>query len=261
MSRELSNEETLRNVYSSFIEDESDFYDPVSSGGKYYSITFYAVMLSSIGFMEYQFNKDISLFRKFLDKSISIYKYAYFNYINGYPLRKGVSIDIYLLNSIFEALASGLVEPVKELMPYIGISRKMHEEELNGVLSQKLMSRLGYMLKGTLLGDYKLVEEFLDDYKELCLNDKSFMRFLGYALVLDAANKRDLKAAEFGLNQILKYHRRNSWYHDYGLYNSRKHCVWGIGVVNICRSFGMDLKSNHEAIPTELLLPINKEHS
>ncbi len=113
---------------------------------------------------------------------------------------------------------------------------------------------LGYTLKSFVERDESAMVEWAGKFEDLC-RTKGNGDFAGYAQVFKAILARDNSAAQSGLEEVVKGHvkqcKRGGVFKDNV---DETLCVWGVGIANLCRRYGLSVNGIPPLIPGELLV-------
>ena len=98
-----------------------------------------------------------------------------------------------------------------------------------------------------------------------CMNVKNKLtECTGYPLILDAIYKNDQKMAQESFAILIDGHKtrckkRYRWGHNYAAFYNKPDetfFVWGVGLANLCRYYGLAVVSDDPIVPAELLIPV-----
>ena len=166
------------------------------------------------------------------------------------------------LEELFDVLASGDIELSQEYASYLGGRSEIEEE-----WDEECVSLLGYSLKYAVENNTKELKVWAPNLKAFYENPKNRMvEFIGYALVLEAFLERDVPKANVAFKVLLEGHKKKcksskgpNYRCGYGFYDSPDAdlFVWGIGLANLCRYYGLNVQVLDPLIPEELLIPVN----
>lgn len=150
---------------------------------------------------------------------------------------------------VFDALAVGDLNLGKALAKHIGRQDKKVREKVH-----PFDIALGYCLLAFVLRDETEMPARVDAFAEAC--EKGTGRdFHGYVQVFCAVLAGDSAAANAGFVEVLKGHRRQCKGNGIFRFTPDKHlCVWGLGLANLARHYGLNISICDPLIPSELLV-------
>lgn len=209
--------------------------------------------------LDYLLNHNSVSFKESLRKAVPFKMELLKKYDEGVPIHPSlVSMNRY--KELFDALASGDIDLAKKYVSYMGGRPEAEEYDDEFILS------LGYALKYAVENNLEAFKLWLSRLKAFCEDPKNRMsEFIGYPLVLEALLERDLEKANAAFQVLLKGHKKKCQSRkgpDYGNYfydsPDADLFVWGIGLANLCRYYGLNIQVADPLIPEELLIPAGK---
>ncbi|GEM_PF-1731753 len=211
-------------------------------------------MLSSsyrfIGVARYVLDHDVLQFKECLAESSRLYHGLFLRYENGEPISPSF-LAMIAYQELLHALAAGdpiLAERLATVMGGRTAIEKVHDHPFD--------RSFGYALKWAVSGQRSELETSLEHFINIC-QTKPFRDFSGYATMFSAMLNGDDRLAADAVPTITAGHARQS--RGRGLFSKpsdRILCVWGIGIVNLARSFyNLKAPAMPPLIPEELLMP------
>jgi len=209
-----------------------------------------------IGVLDYLLNHNVISFKENLRKAVSFEMELLERYDKGEPIHPS-RVSMTCFAELFVALASGdmnLAQNCANLMGGRSEAEEMYDDEF--VLS------LGYSLKYAIENNLEKLRLWLPRLKAFCENPKNSMsEFMGYPLVFEALLERDLEKANAAFQVLVNGHKKKCKSYkgpDYGPYFDDSPdadlFVWGIGLANLCRYYGLNVQISDYLIPEELLI-------
>lgn len=167
-------------------------------------------------------------------------------------------VSMFRFIELLEALASGNINIATKFANHMGGRPK-----IEGQYDDDFMLSMGYVLKYSVENNKSKVAEWIVKLKEVCAN-KRYRDFLGYPLVLEALLENNLSKANDAFKVLIAGHKnkcKSNRGPDYGPYfhdsPDEDLFVWGIGLANLCRYYGLDVTIDDPIMPAELIVPVN----
>jgi hypothetical protein len=210
--------------------------------------------------LDYLLNQDITSFKENLRNGIPFRIELFTIYDNGEPMHLDASpVSMQTFKVLFDALASGDMELAKTFANYMGGRPEVEDE-----FDDEFILSMGYSLKYATENDLENLKLWLPRLKDYCYNPKYKMtEFIGYPLVLEALMERDLEKANAAFKVLIEGHKKKCKSFkgpNYGYYfhdsPDADLFVWGIGLANLCRHYGLNVQIDDPLIPEELLIPV-----
>lgn len=201
--------------------------------------------LATVGFLV---ERDVTLFRSSLREATDRRARLIDRFDASDPICPSLA-SMMRYQELLDALASGDLDIAKALAKRMG-GRPAVERKYD----RKFEIAIGYALKAILAGDDVEAAARLDDLERACAH-KDYVNFAAYVPLLRAIVGRDSVAAEAAFPELLAGHRRES--KGRGLFRDTPDSylsVWGIGLLNLAKSRGIDVKVVDPLIPTELVM-------
>lgn len=212
------------------------------------SSTALASCLRFFGVTEYLVYNDIKSFKTNLTECARIYHELFVRYNSGEPISDSyVSMTSYI--HLFDALAVGDLQQAKEFAALMG---GRHEIEKKN--DHPFDYAFGYVLKAFVLNNRPDMERYCEEFCEVCRGDGNF-DFAGYGEMFQAILDIDSKKAKIAVTSIVKGHLKQSKGRGVFKYNDDERlCIWGIGIVNLARHYGLEVSPLPPLIPANLLV-------
>lgn len=204
--------------------------------------------LRFIGVSEYVLNTDVNSFKSNLIEAARIRLQLFLRFNEGEPISKSY-LSMLSYKALFNALAVGEFDLAKELATLMG-GREEIEKEYDHPFDYKL----GYALKSFVLNDRSQMVKWSSEFSKICEKAEN-SDFIGYTLMFEAILIEDVKKANEALIAIEKGHKKQS--KGRGVFKDSEDevlCVWGIGIANLCRSYGLNVSYIPPLIPDDLLV-------
>jgi hypothetical protein len=210
--------------------------------------------------LDYLLNHNIVGFAENLRIGVPFKMELFERYDKGEPMHLDASpVSMYSFKELFCALASGDMELAKTFANHMGGRPEVEDE-----FDDEFMLSMGYSLKYAVENNTAELQPWLSRLKEFCYNPKHEMKeFIGYPLVLEALMERNLERANLAFNVLLEGHRKKCSSNkgpNYGPYfydsPDADLFVWGIGLANLCRHYGLAVQIHDPLIPDELVIAV-----
>jgi hypothetical protein len=204
--------------------------------------------LRFVGVSEYVLNTDINSFKSNLVEAARIRLQLFLRFNQGEPISKSF-LSMLSYKDLFNALATGEFDLAKKLALIIG-----GREEIEKEFDHPFDYNLGYALKSFVLNDRSQMEKWSSEFSKIC-DKKENSDFKGYALIFEAILIENVEKANEALIAIEKGHKKQS--KGRGVFKNSEDevlCVWGIGIANLCRSYGLNVSAIPPLIPDDLLV-------
>lgn len=206
-----------------------------------------ASKLRNLAAISFLVEKDKMLFRSSLVKATDCRVQLIDRFDAGDQIPPSV-VSMMLYQKLLDALASADLNVAKTLGKRMG-GRPAVELKYD----REFEIAFGYALKAILEDDDIAATARIDDLERSCVHE-DYQNFAGCAPVLRAIVTRDSVAFETVFPQFLVGQRRES--NGRGLFSDAPDkylSIWGIGLINLAKSRGMDVEINDPLIPTELV--------
>jgi hypothetical protein len=204
--------------------------------------------LRFFGAADFVLKHDIESFRQQLSEAAKIRKNMYERASIGEPIDESY-LTMLSFTSIFDALAAGDLDTAKSLALHVG-----GREELERAHDHPFDYAMGYTLRAFMLNDGTQMQSRLASLVDVCVT--SHMRdFEGYCEVFSAVLESDGAKANKGLRAIVAGHQRQS--KGKGVFAGTEDeviCIWGIGIANLCRMYGLIIEGVPPLIPDDLII-------
>lgn len=205
-----------------------------------------------IGVAEYVLNHDINTFRSNLTKSAKLQNSLIIRYDAGEPIAPSY-VTMIVYQELLDALAAGDLRLAREFAGNMGGREKIEKE-----LDHPFDRTLGYTLKSFVSNDKTGMELWSKEFLDLCRR-KKYVSDIGYANMFKAILEENEQDANKALAEIAKGHKRLS--RGSGRFSDTEDevlCVWGLGMANLARMYGLKVESNDPLIPADLLIEVRK---
>lgn len=201
--------------------------------------------LAVIGFLV---ERDVNIFRRGLIDATDCYLRLVDRFEAGDPISPGI-FSMMAYKRLLDVLASGDIDKAKALA-----SRMGGRPEIEKKYNRDFESAIGYALKAVLAGDDKIALARIDDLEKAC-NHRDYKNFLSYVPVLKSIVVRDSAALQAAFPGLLECQRRES--KGRGMFSDLDDTyisVWGIGLLNLAKSRGLEVTVDDPLIPMELVM-------
>lgn len=206
--------------------------------------------------LDYLLNRNSSDFKVNMIKATECMIELLQRYENGDPISPS-QMHMLLFTELFDALASGDIPLAIRFAHYMG-----GRPEIEDMYDSEYTLCMGYALKYATENNMEALQSWLPRLKALCENPKNRMlEFTGYYMVFEAFSERSVERLEKAFQVLLEGHKkkcRSAKGPDFGPYfhdsPDADVFVWGIGLANLCRYYGMKVKIDDPLIPNELLI-------
>jgi hypothetical protein len=206
--------------------------------------------------LDYLLNHNVASFKENMKKATSFMIELFERYEKGDPIDPS-EMHMALFLYLFDPLASGDIFLAQDYAHHMG-----GRPEIEETYDDEFTLSMGYCLKYATENNIPALKSWLPRLKMVCENPKNKMsEFMGYPLVLEAFAERDLEKLEKAFQVLLAGHKqkcKSSKGPNYGYYfhdsPDADVFVWGIGLVNLCRFYGMNITVSDPMIPEELLI-------
>ena len=152
---------------------------------------------------------------------------------------------------LLDAAASGHFDVARALADRLGGRPKIESLDLRA-----FEIAMGYTMKAVVIGDDAMALERLPALEKAC-HHKSYANFSGYALALRGIASGDTALVKTAFSELLAGHRRLS--KGRGLFSDtvdKYLSVWGLGMLNLARSRGVDVSVDDPLIPPALVIEL-----
>lgn len=200
-----------------------------------------------VGVAQYVVNHDITAFRVHLWEAAQARVRLIERFEKGEPISPSY-VTMLNYKAIFNALAGGHIELAKSIASRVG---GRHEIETKH--DHPFDYALGYALRAFALGEQEGMKLWATEFATVC-RARENVDFQGYAQAFQGILNKDADMVKNALKEIVKGHARQS--KGKGVFKDSEDeelCIWGIGIANLSRAFGLSLDGEHPLIPNELL--------
>lgn len=172
------------------------------------------------------------------------------------PLR----FSMFKFCELLDALATGDMSIAKKIASHMGGRPEIEEQE-----DDSFILSLGYSLKYATENNRLELAEWLPRLKAVCEDPTYTVNdFFAYYLVLEALLENDLIKADAAFKELVLLHKKRckKRKEDYPFashfYDSPDAdlFVWGIGLANLCRHYGLNVTIDDPIIPAELVIAV-----
>lgn len=208
-----------------------------------------ASSLRTIGACEYIVNRDVNAFRANLVESAQIQAKLFKRYDGGEKEVSGY-VSMVSYTALLDALASGNMGVAAELAQLIG-GRPEAETNVDNPFTESF----GYSLKYIVLKDDERARGWVARLTKACVTEGFARNFKAYPHLMESLLERKAGEAQRTLPQLISDHQRES--QGSGSFRGTVDeylCMWGIGVINLCRWRGVPVQGEPPLIPGELLI-------
>lgn len=212
------------------------------------SVSALTISLRFIGIAEYLTNDSVNSFKSNLIESAQAYRQLFTRYNSGEPISDSY-VSMIAYQNLFDILAVGDIEFCKEFTSLMG-GRNILEKEHDHPFDYAF----GYALKAFVLNDQLNIERYCQQFSDAC-NMRGNTDFAGYAQMFRAILNKDSAKANKAAANIVKGHVRQS--KGRGVFkgtDDERICIWGIGIVNLAISYGLEVFALPPLIPADLLI-------
>lgn len=197
-----------------------------------------------LGTSAYVLEKDVQTFKNSLLNSAELEFEIIKSYQKGKPVDESL-VSVLSYQELFSVLACGNIQRAKELAKLVGFDAKIDKKQ-----THPLDRAFGYCLKEFVLENMDDAKKSLKVFTEIC-SQKSNKSFIGYSEVFQAILKKNNELCNKGIEDILKGHKRISFFKDT---EDELLAVWCLGIANLAIHFGLDVNIENELLPKELLI-------
>jgi hypothetical protein len=267
-------EEILIDTKDSYIQELVKKYDT-----EYYrSRGYYADALKDqyalVARLDYLLNDDIDSFKNNLELEahcqLELFE-IFENRKSNDPPNPGLDpmapslFSMLLFGELLDALASGNIGIAIHIASYMGGRPEIEEK-----YDDEFILSLGYSLKYAVENNTIQLQAWLSRLKAVCEDPEYDVKeFLGYYLVLAALLKNNLEKANWAFTVLIVNHKKRCKQNkdDYpfsvDFYDSPDAdlFVWGIGLANLCRHYGLNVVIDDPLIPEELLIAVENNNA
>ncbi len=204
--------------------------------------------LRFIGVAEFVVSGKITTFRQCLSQAAMIQLRLFERRSKGEPIDDSY-VAMLSYKDLLNALAAGDFDTAEELAHFMG-GRPGVEAKHDHPFDRCL----GYTLKAFVERTPGEMAEWASKFSAVC-REAGNIDFAGYAEVFNGILARDEKMAQGGLSAVVDGHRNQS--KRGGVFKGLEDeamCVWGVGVANLARHFGVIVSGISPFIPQELLV-------
>jgi hypothetical protein len=174
------------------------------------------------------------------------------------------SFSMFLFCELLDALASGNIGIAIHIASYMGGRPEIEEK-----YDDEFILSLGYSLKYAVENNTVQLQAWLPRLKAVCEDlEYDVKEFLGYYLVLASLLENNLEKANWAFTVLIVNHKKRCKKdkRDYPFlcfYDSPDAdlFVWGIGLANLCRHYGLNVVIDDPLIPEELLIPVENNNA
>jgi len=205
-----------------------------------------ANLIRFIGVSEFLLNQNIEGFRRFLSDAAQIRLSLIERFDKGEAISKSY-VSMLSYKSLFNALASGDLGLAKKLASTMG-GRDDIEREYDHPFDRAL----GYALKAIVLNSVEQGEKAAEF--RTVIEESGNIDFIGYADAFEAILNCDAESFMNALQSIVSNHKKQS--KGNGVFRDSEDevlCIWGVGLVNLAKLRGMEIKFDDPLIPVSLV--------
>jgi hypothetical protein len=161
---------------------------------------------------------------------------------------------------LLDALASSNMENAMCIASYMG-----GRSEIEDKYDDEFTLSMGYSLKYVVENNDIQLQLWLPRLKAVCEDPKYDVgEFIGYYLLLAALLEHNLEKVNLAFTALIDNHKKRckkpkkDYPFGVGFYDSPEAdlFVWGIGLANLCRYYGLEVTINDPLIPAELIIPV-----
>ena len=224
---------------------ENNLLDPAKDKGGA-ATTSLAGTLRFLAVANFKLERDIQGFKDALSRAASCRLDLFIRSKNGEAIPPSyLSMTSY--KSLFDALAAGDYELSEELATVM-----CGREEIENEHDHPFDRALCYALKALVLNSDDQ-EEKIEKFKSVA-GEPNNTDFLGYAEAFEAIKDKDAELFVSALQRLLLGHKKQC--KEGGIFKDSEDeilCIWGIGLVNLAKSRGLDIKIDDPLIPASLV--------
>jgi hypothetical protein len=199
------------------------------------------------GVAVYAVNSDSVACKAFLQEAASIRLELIKRFNAGEKISESY-VSMLSYKPLFNALASGDFKLARELAMVMGGREKIESE-----YDHPFDSSLGYALKALVL-DASDQEEKIAQFNAI-VNEPGNKDFVGYAEAFEAIQNKDVKQFVLALQAVILGHKNQC--KGNGVFKGTEDevlCVWGVGLVNLAKSKGLEAALDDPLIPASLTM-------
>lgn len=201
--------------------------------------------LAVVGFLV---ERDVDLFRGSLVNSTQCTLEIFNRFEAGDHIDPSL-VSMMGYQALLDALASADLDCSRKLSHRLG-----GRPDIERTYNRQFESALGYALKAILADDDLAALERIEQLERASAH-REYVHFAAYAPVLRGILRSDTTEVHAHFPELLAGHRRES--KGRGLFRDSVDeflCVWGVGLLNLARSRGIEPKVDDPLIPPELVL-------
>jgi hypothetical protein len=207
-----------------------------------------AGQLRCIGVADFVLVGDVASFRKHLSGAAEIQAKLFGRHAAGEAVDASY-VSMLAYQRLFDALAAGnnaLASSLASLMGGRDDIEKKHDHRFDYAM--------GYTLRAFVLRHSEEMTSWASNFSEIS-DRESRGDFRGYAQVFKSILDSDPVAAGDGMRKIVEGHKRQCKGAGVFAFTDDEYlCVWGIGMSNLARSYGLTIEPIPPLIPGELLI-------
>lgn len=204
--------------------------------------------LRTLAIVDFVLHQDIQAFQEGLSRSVRVK----IRLIERYDAGESISpsyISMICYEQLFDALAAGNFELARELAGCIGGRPELEREH-----DHPFVHAMGYALKAFVLADREEMPVRQAALAQACRR-RGYRNFAPYSDVFDAIVRHDVAAANAAIPRLVEAHQEESTGDGFfSLADDACLCVWGIGLVNLCRMHRLRVVGLPPLIPHELIM-------
>jgi hypothetical protein len=212
------------------------------------SSAMHASLLRRIGILEFLLNGDRGKLHESLCGAAKIAMRLFERHDRGDGVDDSF-VSMLAYKELFNVLAIGDIELARSLARHMG-----GRDELERQHDHPFDRAIGYCLKAFVLGNRAEMKQRLVEFANEC-DEKDNKDFRGYVQVFEAILEGNVAKAKAGFVELLKGHRRQC--KGNGVFRftlDQDLCVWGLGMANLARHYGLNVHIDDPLIPSELLI-------
>lgn len=245
----------LRDTVEDIPELHQKYDDPIKNLNGWFNTSLHTCYRIN-AILSYLLNHDKIKFNENMLKATSFKIELFERFEKGDPISPS-QMHMILFMDLFDPLASGDIALAQRFSHFMG-----NRPEIEDMYDSEYTLCMGYCLKYATENNISELKAWLPRLKALCENPKNKMaEFMGYYLVFEAFADKNLEKLQKAFEVLLAGHRKKCKSDkgpDFGPYwhetPDADLFVWGIGLVNLCRYYGMKVVVSDPLIPEELLI-------
>jgi hypothetical protein len=199
-----------------------------------------------IGIMDYLMKGDVAALRNGLTEAAKLMISLFERFEAGEPIAPSF-VTMIAFRKLFDALASGDFALAVVLAQHLGGREAIEKQK-----DHSATINLGYTLKA-------FVEQNGSNVPcrslEALRSENYGPNFVGYIMMFDAIVAKDAAMAQAATHEIIRGHKRESKGNgEFAMLEDQFISIWGIGMVNLARHYGLKVEVDDPFIPADLLV-------